>query len=363
MSHAASDLDAASQARIAAIVEAVLAEFGHGDNALRASVHSDLAADAPRPSRAEAAEAQAESDPPHDDLQRPIPTLQIESPKDRGVAAAAAPDGAQAHSPASAVAPRPGVGTFAYRRARHAADGLPFAPSEVARLRAATPARIVQGRSGTRYPTDKAIGLRAEHAVALDAVLSTLPDGFAQALGCLELRTDAADHADYLAFPEKGRRLCAASRALLEQGGTRGADVQIICGDGLAAWALEANAPTLLPALQQELAAAGFGLGIPLLVHHARVGVQDEIGVVLGCKATLILVGERPGLGTGDSLSVYTAFAPRIGQDNAEKDCISNIRPLGVPPAEAAKMTAELLRRTFAAGGGGVHLTSQTDAA
>ncbi len=91
--------------------------------------------------------------------------------------------------------------------------------------------------------------------------------------------------------------------------------------------------------------------------------MQDEIGVLLGCKATIILVGERPGLGTGDSLSIYTAFAPRIGQDNAEKDCISNIRPLGVPAAEAAKMTATLLRRTFKAGGGGVHLTSQTDAA
>ena len=85
--------------------------------------------------------------------------------------------------------------------------------------------------------------------------------------------------------------------------------------------------------------------------------MADEIGETLGARSTAILVGERPGLGTGDSLSIYTAFGPALGQDNAEKDCISNIRPVGVPPAEAALECAQLMKRTFAAGGGGVHLT------
>lgn len=326
---------APDQDQIAAVVRAVLAELGRADAPTAAGDAGGGTVIAP---------------------------LQIDSPQERGEVGgdAKAPGPATPRQAGTVVAtmaaPRP------FRRARHAADGLPFAASEVAKMRAATPARILQGRVGTRYPTDKAIGLRAEHAVALDAVQSALPADFAARLGCLELRTKAENHEEYLAFPDKGRALCPESRAALLAHGSKGVDVQVICGDGLAAWALEANAPALLPALQRSLTAAGFSLGQPLLVHHARVGVQDEIGVALGAKCTIILVGERPGLGTGDSLSIYTAFGPKLRQDNAEKDCISNIRPLGIPAEEAAEMTAALLRRTFAAGGGGVHLTSQADA-
>ncbi len=244
-----------------------------------------------------------------------------------------------------------------YARARQARPVLPFAEREIERIKAATPARIAQGRTGTRYTTDKYIGLRAEHAIALDAVHSVLPESFEDTLGCVALESRAADHEEFLLQPDHGRRLSDDSRARLQAEGTHGADLQIICGDGLSAWALLANGPELVPALQRELGDAGFSVGRPLLVRRARVGVQDEIGVVLGAKATIILVGERPGLGTGDSLSIYTAFGPKLGQDNAEKDCISNIRPLGIPPAEAARECAELMRRTFAAGGGGVHLT------
>jgi ethanolamine ammonia-lyase small subunit len=135
-----------------------------------------------------------------------------------------------------------------------------------------------------------------------------------------------------------------------------GADVVIIVGDGLSAVAVEQQGPKLLPALSSALKSQGFSLGAPVFVRHARIGVQDEIGVILRAKSTIILVGERPGLGTGDSLSIYTAFNPRLGQDNAEKNCISNIRDLGFPPAEAAIECAKLMRRTFDAGGGGVHL-------
>jgi len=91
-------------------------------------------------------------------------------------------------------------------------------------------------------------------------------------------------------------------------------------------------------------------------VKFARIGVQDEIGVITAAKSTLIIVGERPGLGTGDSLSIYTAYGPKIGQDNSEKDCISNVRQMGHAPVRAAEICAELFRRTFAAGGGGVKL-------
>lgn len=232
----------------------------------------------------------------------------------------------------------------------------PFDEKEIAAVRRATPARVAQGRSGTRYPTDKYIGLRAEHAIALDAVHSEVSDDLPAKLGCIALKTRCQDREEYLLHPDRGRRLDAESLAKLEKEGTRGCDVQIVCGDGLTAWALEENGPVLVPALISALEAERFKVGRPVFVKFARVGVQDEIGLVLGARATAILVGERPGLGTGDSLSIYTAYGPRLGQDNAEKDCISNIRPPGIPPAEAAKECARLLRRTFDAGGGGIHL-------
>lgn len=233
----------------------------------------------------------------------------------------------------------------------------PFDPVDIVDIKAATPSRLAMGRTGTRYLTDVSINLRAEHAVALDAVHSSVPEDFPGKLGCITLKSRCQAHEEFLLHPGHGRRLDDASRAKLEHEGTRGADVQVICGDGLSAWAIIENGPELLPALDTALRGAGFKTGKPVFVKFCRVGVQDEIGAILGARSTVILVGERPGLGTGDSLSIYTAYGPKLDQDNAEKDCISNIRPLGIPPREAALECAQLMKRTFAAGGGGVHLT------
>jgi ethanolamine ammonia-lyase small subunit len=231
---------------------------------------------------------------------------------------------------------------------------------ELKRIVEQTPARIVQGRTGTRYLTKVYVGLRAEHAIALDAVQSEVPDDFAAKLGAIELRTRAKDKEDYLLFPDHGRRLDDASRKRLEAEATRGVDVQLIAADGLAAWAILEQGEQLVPALTQELRAVGLTVGKPLFVRFARIGVQDEIGALTQARSTVILVGERPGLGTGDSLSIYTAFRPRLNQDNSEKNCISNIRPLGLPPLLAAKECAALMRKTFDVGGGGLALVRPT---
>jgi ethanolamine ammonia-lyase small subunit len=97
-------------------------------------------------------------------------------------------------------------------------------------------------------------------------------------------------------------------------------------------------------------------VGKPILARLARVGLQDDIGVLLGARATLICLGERPGLGTGDSLSIYLAIGPKLDQDNAEKNCISNIRPQGLSPEAAADLAAELIRRGLELGKGGLAL-------
>lgn len=232
----------------------------------------------------------------------------------------------------------------------------PSDPGAIAAIKAATPSRVATGRTGTRYLTESYLGLRADHAIAIDAVESELDEAWATERGWLALHSRATDHQDHLLHPDRGRRLDDASRAKAEKDAARGTDVQIIAGDGLSAVALEENGPPLVEALSKTLPAAGFVVGPPIFVKYARIGVQDEIGVLTGAKATLIIVGERPGLGTGDSLSIYTAYGPKLGQDNSEKDCISNVRAMGFVPERAAERCAELFTRTFAAGGGGVRL-------
>jgi len=245
---------------------------------------------------------------------------------------------------------------YSYKRAKRRTFEIkdPSNPSALASFIAATPSQIAVGRTGTRYLTKTYLKMRADHAIAKDAVYSEITEEFPIQLGCVPLRSQANDREDYLLFPDHGRRLDDESLNRLHREGDRGCDVQIIVGDGLSAWAAERNVPELLPALEAELRTAGFSFGKPVFVRFARVGVQDHVGVTLRAKATVIFVGERPGLGTGDSLSVYIAYGPKLNQDNAEKNCISNVRPLGILPHEAAKETVEILKRAFASGRGGV---------
>jgi ethanolamine ammonia-lyase small subunit len=237
-----------------------------------------------------------------------------------------------------------------------AASQVAHDPSLLEQLVAATPSKIGIGRTGTRYRTTSYLELRANHAVAKDAVYAELPEELARTLGCVEVTSRCKDRARYLLYPNEGRRLSDESRARLEAEGTRGSDVQLILADGLAAPAAMLNGPALLSALQDALRARGLRVGKPILARLARVGLQDDIGTILGCRATAICLGERPGLGTGDSLSIYIAVAPKLDQDNAEKNCISNVRPLGLSPREAALAAATLLQRGLELGRGGLGL-------
>ncbi len=234
----------------------------------------------------------------------------------------------------------------------------PRNPAALERLVESSPSRLGVGRCGTRYLTPVYLRLRADHAIAKDAVYSEVPDAFVTEMQCVSLRTRAKDRERYLLHPEDGRALHVESRAVLEREGKRGADVQVILGDGLSAWALTLNAGALVPAIERELAGRGLSVGARLFVRFARIAVADEIGVTLGARATVILVGERPGLGTGDSLSAYIAFAPKIGQDNSEKNCVSNIRPMGIAPDEAGREIATIVARCFQLGKGGVEASA-----
>ena len=224
------------------------------------------------------------------------------------------------------------------------------------KLIAATPSQIAMGRAGNRFRTDDCLRAREGHADARDAVHSEVPEGWAGQNGLLSLRTRCKDRAEYLLFPNLGRQLDDASNAALQGQAGSAPDVQLIVGDGLSPNAIVQNGAATLAALQRALSAAGWRTGTGCYVKYARIAVADQIGVLTKARASVILVGERPGLGTGDSLSLYIAVGPKLGQDNAEKNCISNVRPIGITPDEAAEQTVAILKRGFERGVGGVAL-------
>jgi len=230
-------------------------------------------------------------------------------------------------------------------------------------LRRFTAARIAIGRTGGSQPTSAILDFRHAHAVARDAVHAAFDAGaLARSLngaGILteSLATNAPDRRSYLLRPDLGRELDFAS---YEKLGTPGEisgpwDLVIIVSDGLAAAATRHAAATIVP-LSAELTAAGWRIAPVFLIPLARVKVQDPIGVLLKARHSLMLLGERPGLGTPDSLGAYFTAGPTLASTDADRNCVSNIRQEGIPPAQAAAKLAWLLKESARLGLGGVHL-------
>ena len=217
-------------------------------------------------------------------------------------------------------------------------------------LRRHTPARIALGRAGTSLPTHELLRFAADHAEARDAVWVAL-DGAAlagtlQARGwaTLPVHSQAPDRATYLRRPDWGRRLAAASAQRLREAAaaTGPVDLAIVLGDGLSARAVQQHAPPLLAALQPLLAA--HWLLAPLVIaHQARVALADEVGALLQARLVLVLLGERPGLSAPHSLGAYLTYQPTVGCTDAQRNCVSNIRPDGLGPVQAAQRLAWLL--------------------
>lgn len=230
----------------------------------------------------------------------------------------------------------------------------PASAAMLGQIVALTPSQVAMGRAGNRFRTDDYLRAREGQADARDAVHSEVPEEWAARHSLLALRSQCSDRQEYLLFPNKGRRLDAGSVKALSAHAQSAPDVQLIVGDGLSPNAIVQNGEATLLAMGEALRAAGFSVGVGCYVKYARIAVADEIGVLTKARATVLLVGERPGLGTGDSLSVYIAVNPKLGQDNAEKNCISNVRPIGIAAAEAAALTVAILKRGFDLGIGGV---------
>lgn len=231
-------------------------------------------------------------------------------------------------------------------------------------LRAFTSARIALGRTGGSQLTGSVLDFRLSHARARDAVQSEFDADLLEntlrgkGVDTFRLETAAKDRRTYLLRPDLGRSLDESSRRALANRlaswGRR--DLAIILSDGLAAQAVERNAvQTLLP-LVEYLKGAGWSIFPILVAKFGRVKLQDEIGEILGARQTLMFLGERPGLGSPDSLGAYFTHNPTSRCTDADRNCVSNIRPEGFPPAAAADKLARLLHESARIGVSGVAL-------
>jgi ethanolamine ammonia-lyase small subunit len=215
-------------------------------------------------------------------------------------------------------------------------------PEVLRKIRERTPARILVGRAGAAYRTSTQLDLRESHAAARDAVraeldLETVFGGaFIKQWNLFEVCTEAHAKEEYLLQPDLGRRLNEASRQELAKRCSRENDIQIAIGDGLSVTAIAAQVPSLLPLLHEGARARGRTIGNPFVIRHCRVGVLNEIGELLAPKVAVLLIGERPGLATAESLSAYMAYRPCLAHTDANRNLISNIHSRGLKPQEAS---------------------------
>ncbi|TCK28103.1 ethanolamine ammonia-lyase light chain [Ancylobacter aquaticus] len=235
------------------------------------------------------------------------------------------------------------------------------------RLASITPARIALGRAGTGLPTREVLRFALAHAQARDAV--HLPFDSARvaaeiaALGfeTVEVKSAAPARDSYLRRPDLGRRLSEESVGLLGELGGAPADIAIVVADGLSSTAIHAQAVPFLTAFKARIAEAGWSVGPVCVASQARVALGDEVGELLKAQAVIVLIGERPGLSSPDSLGLYLTFAPRAGRSDAERNCISNVRGEGLSHDHAAFKLSWLLKEALARRLTGVALKDESD--
>jgi ethanolamine ammonia-lyase small subunit len=236
-------------------------------------------------------------------------------------------------------------------------------PDPVELALARTPARVLVGRAGVSYRTATWLQLRADHAAARDAVhaeVDLVRDFGAvrvERFGMFEVRTRASSKAEYLRRPDLGRRLAPDSCEAIRANCPAAPDIQIVVGDGLSATSVATQAPELLDRLRAAAVARGWSFGRPVLVRYCRVGVMNDFGDLLAPIVLVLLVGERPGLATAESLSAYLAYRPRTGHTDADRNLVSNIHARGVGPDEAVSRVMALADRFRATGRSGVGVT------
>ena len=219
----------------------------------------------------------------------------------------------------------------------------PANKEDFARLKLRTPARLGCGKAGARYKTLTMLRFRADHAAAQDAVFSEVDTEFAKRHDLLPVKTRCESKDEYLTRPDLGRCFdehnAKAIKGVIDTPPT----VQIVIGDGLSSAAIEANAMDCMAALLDGLKLRNISCSKPIFVRYCRVGAGDAIGDLTGCQLVCMLVGERPGLVTDKSMSIYITYKPHTGVSESSRTVISNIHAQGTPAVEAGAYAAELI--------------------
>lgn len=230
-----------------------------------------------------------------------------------------------------------------------------------------TPARIALGRTGASLPTQEVLRFALAHAQARDAVHlpfdATKVEAEIRALGfeTLEVASAAPARDVYLRRPDLGRRLNAESRARLAARKAAPVDLALVVADGLSATAIHAQTAPFLAAFKPWIAKEGWSVAPVVVAAQARVALGDEVGELLAARALVVLVGERPGLSSPDSLGLYLTFAPKVGRSDAERNCISNVRAEGLSHELAAFKLAWHLKEALRRAVSGVELKDESD--
>ena len=244
-------------------------------------------------------------------------------------------------------------------------SGLSIWPDLIEKIRARTPARVLADRTGAAYRTATQLQLRQDHAAARDAVraefelVRDLGAELVERWNLFSVSTMAASKDEYLRRPDLGRRLNEAAQGQIVEHCALHADLQILIGDGLSVTAVSTQVPALLPLLAHKSRSRGWTLGQPFAVKYCRVGVMNDVAEVLQPKVVVLLIGERPGLATAESLSAYMAYQPRAGHNDSNRNLISNIHPRGVSTEAAASRIMDLAEQMMRRQTSGVEIKEE----
>lgn len=224
------------------------------------------------------------------------------------------------------------------------------------RMKGRTSARIGVGRCGPRVLTQTMLTLRADHALARDAVFTDVDPAFLEQNGLFSVQTNCPDKNTHITRPDLGRQLSGEAVKTIGEKCQKNPDVQIIVSDGLSSKAIEANVANALPAIVEGLQSRGLTVGTPFFIRFGRVAAEDAVAELLGAKVVCILIGERPGLGTAESMSAYICYGAKVGQPEARRTVVSNIHRGGISSVEAGAYIAELIKKIYDAKASGVEL-------